>query len=81
MEETAVDYLHSEYKRIFGNVFVDVQKVFEISDSLAKAKEIENRQKGYSEEEVHKIIGSYSAHKNAFSIKFTYDKWFKQFKK
>lgn len=35
----------------------------------------------YSEEEVHKIIGSYSAHKTAFDVNFTYDRWFKQFKK
>ena len=43
-QKTAVDFMHSEYKRIFGNVFVDVQKVFEISDSLTKAKEMEKEQ-------------------------------------
>jgi hypothetical protein len=35
----------------------------------------------YSEEEVHLILGSYSAHKVAFSHKYTYDMWFEQFKK
>jgi hypothetical protein len=35
----------------------------------------------YSDEEVHKIIGSYEAHKLSFGIKFTYNKWFEQFKK
>ncbi len=35
----------------------------------------------YSEEEVHKILGSYSANKEVFSYKYTYNKWFEQFKK
>ena len=35
----------------------------------------------YSEEEVHKILGSYSANKEVFSHKYTYDMWFEQFKK
>jgi hypothetical protein len=35
----------------------------------------------YSEEEVHKIVGSYEAHKLSFGIKFTYNNWFEQFKK
>lgn len=35
----------------------------------------------YSEEEVHKILGSYSANKEVFSHKYTYNKWFEQFKK
>lgn len=35
----------------------------------------------YTEEEVHKILGSYSAHKEVFSYKYTYNKWFEQFKK
>jgi hypothetical protein len=35
----------------------------------------------YSEEELHRIIGSYNAHLTAFSVNFTYDKWFEQFKK
>ena len=39
------------------------------------------QQQMYSDEEVHKIIGSYSSHKTAFGVNFTYDRWFKQFKK
>ena len=35
----------------------------------------------YSEEEVHKILGSYSVNKEVFSYKYTYDMWFEQFKK
>ncbi len=56
--KTAVDYLHSEYKRIFGEVFVDVQKVFEISDSLVKAKEIEKQQiiNAHGQKQYHKNI-------------------------
>ena len=35
----------------------------------------------YSEEELHKIIGSYQAHIPLFNHEFTYDVWFEQFKK
>ena len=41
----------------------------------------EQDKKLYSEEEVHKILGSYSANKEVFSPKYTYNKWFEQFKK
>jgi hypothetical protein len=40
MKQTAVEFLHSEYKRILGDKLVDIQKVFEISDIFAKANEI-----------------------------------------
>lgn len=39
------------------------------------------QEKMYSEEEVHKILGSYSANKEVFSPRYTYNKWFEQFKK
>ena len=38
------------------------------------------QQQMYSEEEVHKILGSYSAHIPSFSPTFTYQEWFEQFK-
>ena len=41
----------------------------------------EQNKKLYSEEDVHKILGSYSANKEVFSHKYTYNKWFEQFKK
>jgi hypothetical protein len=57
-----------------GNSVDEVYKVFcEVIKEQDKNK--------YSEEEVHKIIGSYEAHKLSFGIKFTYNKWFEQFKK
>lgn len=40
MAQTAVEFLHSEYKRILGDKLVDIQKAFEISDIFEKAKEI-----------------------------------------
>ena len=56
------------------------------SPNGAKIKGIElgakwQQERSYSEEEVHLILGSYSAHKVAFSHKYTYDMWFEQFKK
>jgi hypothetical protein len=39
--KTAVEYLHSEYKRILGSVLVTPQQIIEISDALENAKEIE----------------------------------------
>ena len=44
MKQSAVEFLHSEYKRIIGDTLVDIQKVFAISDSFAKAKEMEKQQ-------------------------------------
>ena len=44
MEQTAVKFLHSEYKRIFSDVLIDAQKAFEISDALEQAKEMEKQQ-------------------------------------
>lgn len=35
----------------------------------------------YNEEELHLILGSYSAHKLSFNHEYTYDMWFEQFKK
>jgi hypothetical protein len=42
--KTAVEYLHSEYKRILGSVLVTPQQVIEMSDALEKAKEMEKEQ-------------------------------------
>jgi hypothetical protein len=45
MAKSAVEFLHSEYKRILGDVLVDVQKIFAISDSFEKSKEMQEIQK------------------------------------
>ena len=42
--KTAVEYLHSEYKRILGGVLVTPQQIIEMSDALENAKEIEKGQ-------------------------------------
>ncbi len=53
--KTAVEYLHSEYKRILGSVLVTPQQVIEMSDALEKTKEMEKKQRqedtnyGYSQ--------------------------------
>ena len=42
--QTAVEYLHSEYKRILGDISIDVQKMFAISDSYQTALALEEEQ-------------------------------------
>lgn len=42
--KTAVEWLHSEYKRILGSVLVTPQQIIEMSDALENAKEIERGQ-------------------------------------
>jgi hypothetical protein len=44
MKQTAVDFLYSEYKRIFGEIEINVQDALKIADSLGKAKEMEKQQ-------------------------------------
>lgn len=44
MKQTAVEFLHSEYKRIFGDVLVKLSQGIEIADALEQAKEIEKQQ-------------------------------------
>ncbi|WGK93759.1 MULTISPECIES: hypothetical protein [Flavobacterium] len=41
---TAVDFLHSEYKRILGDVLVKPSQGIEIADALAQAKEMFEQQ-------------------------------------
>ena len=41
---TAIEFLHSEYKRIFGDVLVKPSQGIEIADALAQAKEMEEQQ-------------------------------------
>lgn len=54
MKQTAVEFLHSEYKRIFGDVLVKPNQVMEMADALNKAKEIEKEENKnlYSEEDL-----------------------------
>lgn len=40
-QQTAVDFLHSEYKRIFADVIVTPEQVLKMADALAQAKETE----------------------------------------
>ena len=73
-------------KRI-GNKFLEATPEKYNTASEATIALLENNWKQeqnknlYSEEEVHKILGSYSANKEVFSHKYTYNKWFEQFKK
>ena len=53
---------------------------YELEQLFLKWQQEQNKNL-YSEEEVHKILGSYSANKEFFSYKYTYNKWFEQFKK
>lgn len=84
MKQTAVEFLHSEYKRIFGDVLVKPSQIMKMSDVLAKAKEMENQQKGYNEEEVVELNLRYlqelgkQQSENGHWINFK--EWFEKFK-
>ena len=41
---TAVEFLHSEYKRIFADIIVTPEQVLKMADALAQAKEMEKQQ-------------------------------------
>jgi len=59
---------------------INVLQVKRLMVKMANWQQEQNKNL-YSEEEVHKILGSYSANKEVFSHKYTYDMWFEQFKK
>ena len=44
MKQTAVEFLHSEDKRIFGDVLVKPSQAIEMADALEKAKEMFEQQ-------------------------------------
>ncbi len=44
MEQTAVEFLHNEYKRLLADNLVSVQTMSAISDSFFKAKQMEKKQ-------------------------------------
>lgn len=43
-ELSAVEFLHSEYKKILGNVGVNFEQIFKLSDAFEQAKEVEKEQ-------------------------------------
>jgi hypothetical protein len=77
--KTAVEWLHSEYKRILGSVLVTPQQVIEMSDALENAKEIEKEQKGYSEEQVLEVFEHFKMHL-PFHYEFLVKEHLQQFK-
>ena len=44
MRQTAVEFLHSEYKRILGDVLVKPSQAIKMADALEQAKEMEKQQ-------------------------------------
>lgn len=44
MKQTAVEFLHSEYKKILYNVIVTPEQVMEMADALAQANEMFEQQ-------------------------------------
>ena len=81
-EEAAKDFVENTMKFSFTSIDTKTQ-----ANRMLKCVEFgvkwqqEQDKNLYSEEEVHKILGSYSANKEVFSPKYTYNKWFEQFKK
>ncbi len=54
MKQSAVEFLHSEYKKIIGGTKVTFAQMLKITDVLEQAKEMEKQQQGYSEEDMLK---------------------------
>lgn len=70
--KTAVEYLHSEYKRILGSVLVTPQQIIEMSDALENAKEIDKEQKI---DMLHSIIHDAQMGEDVEGV----EAWFKQY--
>jgi hypothetical protein len=43
-ELSAVEFLHSEYKKILGDVGVNFEQIFKLTDAFEQAKEVEKEQ-------------------------------------
>jgi hypothetical protein len=54
-KQTAVEWLHEEYKRILKDNDISVLQAFEITDKHNQAKQMEKEQKGYTEEQAKQI--------------------------
>jgi hypothetical protein len=91
-KQTAVEFLHSEYKKIIGDTQVTFAQMLKITDALEQAKEMEEQQiidaceKMYSEEEVRNIVEQTieKFYKHIYSDKTKSEMkelWFEQFKK
>jgi hypothetical protein len=81
---TAVEWLVEQLFKINNNA-TDSKKI-DIESIIEQAKEIEKEQQGYSEEEVEQIAKfGFNAGRRvelkAVDLDFTFEKWFKQFKK
>jgi len=78
-QETTLEEAAKKYANKNGDI-----PTTELEDAIFKQGFIDGakwqQERSYSEEEVHLILGSYSAHKTAFSHEYTYDMWFEQFK-
>jgi AmiR/NasT family two-component response regulator len=75
---TAVEWLE---KRLLGIVFLDTEySTIEYEKRIDKAKEMEKKQQGYTEEEVLKLLINFSDDRT-FLKKDIAVKWFEQFKK
>ena len=84
-KETLEEVRVNNLIKLFGKDF-DLEPRYVIqscNDSFIEGAKWQQEQNEnlYSEEEVHKILGSYSANKEVFSPEYTYNKWFEQFKK
>jgi hypothetical protein len=75
--KTAVEWLHSEYKRILGSVLVTPQQIIEMSDALENAKEIDRGQIVYTEFEVLQLLLKLQQTESYDNL----HKWFEQNKK
>jgi hypothetical protein len=85
IEEAAIKYLDKKYPPRFED---ETQQLINVGNKITiglvdafKQGAKWQQERSYNEEEVHIILGSYSAHQAVFGAEYTYDMWFEQFKK
>jgi hypothetical protein len=79
LEEVAEKWNEKQTTLEFGKPYNAPNRIKAFIEGAKWQQEQDNNK--FSEEEIHKIIGSYQAHLTAFNTNFTYNKWFEQFKK
>ena len=78
-QETLEEFAKKESLKIYGNFTTEgIQS--NVNGAIIKGAKWQ-QERSYNEEEVHRILGSYSAHQAVFGAEYTYDMWFEQFKK
>jgi hypothetical protein len=80
-ELSAVEFLHSEYKKILGDVGVNFEQIFKLTDAFEQAKEVEKEQHQETWNVAHqagRFEGKGIAEENWFTFEEYWEETFKQ---